>query len=318
MLLTSFDPRWAESRTTAAAGVARRMDQGDAGAAVEPSVRVHIIRPSAALAGYITFFYFVDVGGPLTDFLYPEWGNVRFSITGQWDVLMQGFDSPPPRTAALFGPTDRPGRIVTTGGRCIGFGMTPIGWHRLIAGDASVMTNRIAPLGNRLGGDGEALHRALLAAPDDGASLALMERALMVRLATRPPVSEQVRGVDRALRRRPAEVSQFAALSGLSERTLHRLCLKTFGFAPKRLMRLQRFLDTLGNVRIAIGGQVTESIDAYCDQAHFYRDFRDFMGMTPRAYFRAPRTLMNAAAAEQMRAGVSLSFRLPPQPGDAG
>lgn len=288
------------------------MGQGE----TEPRVAVRIRRPSPALQGYVTFFYFVDVGGALTDFLYPEWGNVRFSIAGQWDVLMQGFASPPPRTAALFGPTDRPGRIVTTGGRCVGFGMTPIGWHRLIGGDASAMANRIAPLGDRLGCDGETLHAALTAEADEGASVAILERLLMTRLATRPPVSEQILAADRALRTRPAEVSDFAALAGLSERTLHRLCLKTFGFAPKRLMRLQRFLDTLGRVRIAIGDPVTESIDRYFDQAHFYRDFRDFMGMTPRGYFGAPRRLMAAAAAEQMRAGVSLSFRLPPQPGD--
>ena len=290
---------------------ARRAREG-----AEPQVAVHIRAPSPALQGYVTFFYFVDVDGPLTDFLYPEWGNVRFAIRGRWDVHMQGFDTPTPDDGALFGPTDRPGRIVTAGGRCVGFGMTPIGWHRLIGGDADAMANRIAPLDERLGFDGQALHRALLAEPDEAASVAMIERLLLARLETRPPVSASIRAVDRALRMRPAEVSGFAELAGMSERTLSRLCLRTFGFAPKRLLRLQRFLDTLGRIRSAIGGSVADSIDAYFDQAHFYRDFRDFMGTTPRAYQRAPRRLMAAAAAEQKRAGVSLSFRLPPQPGE--
>ena len=283
--------------------------------AAEPRVAVHIRRPSPALQGYVTFFYFVAVEGPLTDFLYPEWGNVRFALSGSWDVHMQGFESTTPADGALFGPTDRPGRIVTDGGRCMGFGMTPIGWHRLVGGDASAMANRIAPLADRLGFEGQALHRALLDA-DENAGVALVERALLDRLATRPPVSERVRAVDRALRMRPAEVGAFAAMAGLTERTLSRLCLKTFGFAPKRLLRLQRFLDTLGHIRSAVGEPVAEAIDGYFDQAHFYRDFRDFMGMTPRGYQRAPRRLMSAAAAEQVRAGVSLSFRLPPQPGE--
>lgn len=88
-----------------------------------------------------------------------------------------------------------------------------------------------------------------------------------------------------------------------------------FGFAPKRVLRLQRFLDTLGRVRIAVGGGVNSNLGgAYFDQAHFYRDFRDFMGMTPRAYFSAPRPIMMAAAQAQARAGVPLSFQLPPQP----
>lgn len=292
------------------------MGRTDAREAGERRAVVRIRRPVEPLQGYVTFFYFVEVGGPLTDFLYPEWGNVRFALSGDWDVRMQGYESAMPRTASLFGPTDRPGRIATGGGRCFGFGMTPIGWHRLLGGDAGAMANRIVPLGDRLGCDGEALHGRLLGEPDEAASVAMIERLLAERLETRPPVGDQVRAIDRALRSRPPEVRDFAALAGLTERTLHRLCLKTFGFAPKRLMRLQRFLDTLGQVRSAIGDPVTGAIDAYFDQAHFYRDFRDFMGMSPRAYFGAPRELMAAAAAEQQRAGVTLSFRLPPQPGE--
>lgn len=129
-------------------------------------------------------------------------------------------------------------------------------------------------------------------------------------------MSERVRAVDRALRMRPVEVCAFAELAELTERTLSRLCLQTFGFAPKRLLRLQRFLDTLGLIRSAVGEPVAHAIHGYFDQAHFCRDFRDFMGMTPRGYQRAPRRLMAAAAEEQRRAGVSLSFRLPPQPGE--
>jgi hypothetical protein len=45
--------------------------------------------------------------------------------------------------------------------------------------------------------------------------------------------------------------------------------------------------------------------------AHFYRDFRDFIGMSPRAYFTASRAIMASAAAAQTAAGVTLSFKLP-------
>lgn len=158
------------------------MEPGEA----EPRVAVHIRKPSPALQGYVTFFYFVEVDGPLTDFLYPEWGNVRFAVGGQWDVLMQGYDMATPVDGALFGPTDRPGRIVTGGGRCVGFGMTPIGWHQLIGGDASDMANRVAPLGERLGCDAVVLHRALIAEPDEAASVAQIEAVLLARLRTRP------------------------------------------------------------------------------------------------------------------------------------
>lgn len=288
------------------------------GQPIDPAVAVRIYRPSPALQPYVTFFYFVEVDGPLTDFLYPEWGNVRFRISGEWTVSMQGFEQVPALgDARLFGPTDRPGSVSTPGGKTIGFGMTPIGWNRLIGSDASRMANQIAPLGDRMSLEGETLRNALAADTSDAASVARMETVLLARLATQSEVGAQILAADRALRMRPAEVSDFAAAAGTSVRTLNRLCLHAFGFAPKRLMRLQRFLDTLGQVRSAVGGAVREAIDdAYYDQSHFYRDFRDFMGMTPRAYFGSPRRLMAAAAVAQIQAGVTLSFRLPPQPSE--
>ena len=274
---------------------------------------VNIIRPSDHLQSYITFFYFVTAGQALTDFLYPEWGNVRFSIAGSWMVRMPGYADETPQTAVLFGPTDRHGAIDTKGGRTVGFGLTPIGWQAIIGEDAGAMANRVVPLGDRLGISGEQLREHLIQDQEDHLIMKRLEELLTKRLAGRPPVSKAVLATDRALRMRPREVADFAAAAGVSARTLHRLCLGAFGFPPKRLMRLQRFLDTLGQVRTAVGNPVRTSVDeAYCDQSHFYRDFRDFMAMTPREYFGAPRLLMAAAAEAQVRAGVTLSFRLPP------
>lgn len=276
---------------------------------------VRVFRPSPSLEGYVTFFYVVEADHGLTDFLYPEWGNVRFAIRGDWAVHVPGFDAPEKQEAELYGPTDRHGAIATTGGKIVGFGLTPIGWHRLIGGDAADLANRVVPLGDRLGCDGDALRAALIRDATDQACVARLEDVLLRHLATRPPVGALVLAVDRALRMRPAAVSDFARSAGIPERTLHRLCLRTFGFAPKRLMRLQRFLDTLGRVRTSVGEALGFALsEEYCDQPHFYRDFRDFMAMTPRAYFSASRAVMGVAAEAQIRAGVTLSFRLPPQP----
>jgi AraC-like DNA-binding protein len=278
-------------------------------------VSVRIVRPSPDLQSYVTFFYIVTCDGPLTDFLYPEWGNVRFSLAGDWMVRNPGFENETPQTAALFGPTDRHGVVETGGGVVIGFGLTPIGWCRLIGTSAATMANRVAPLSGALGVDGEVLRSELIAASDDHERLDRLETVLRGWLKQRPPARERLLAVDNALRQRPEEVSDFATAVGVSDRTLHRLCLDGFGFAPKRLMRLQRFLDILGDVRSAVGRQVRVSIDdSYYDQSHFYRDFRDFMAMSAREYFSAPRDLMAAAAEAQIRAGVTLSFELPPQP----
>lgn len=283
------------------------------------SVAVRIYRPCVEHQPYVTFYYMLEVPGPLTDFLYPEWGNVRFAVRGSWEVEVPGLPATGPQQRALFGPTDRHSLVRTGGGMVVGFGMAPIGWHRLIGGDAGQAANQVMRLGAELGFSGAQLHEAVIdrAGQGDAAVVALLEDIVANRLAATSPPTPEVRAVDRALRLRPATVEAFAAAAGLTDRTLHRVCRRVFGFSPKRLLRRERFLDALGQARSAVGMPVNAILgEAYYDQSHFYRDFRDFMAMSPRVYFSAPRPLMAAAAEAQVRAGVTLSFRIPPQPGD--
>lgn len=289
----------------------RSADRPPAVTALPPSVRVY--RPASLLESYVTFYYFVDALGPLTDFLYPEWGNVRFVISGEWRLAMPDYPSDP-HTNDIFGPTDRCGTVHASGGHMIGFGVTPLGWHRLF-GDASAMVNGVRPLADELGVPASALGAALGGDADDAAVVSRFDALLSSVFAARPADDAVAVAVDAALRQRPGDVPAFAAAAGVSVRTLHRLCLRVFGFPPKRLLRRQRFLDTLGLIRSAVGQSLSEALDAdYTDQPHFYRDFRDFMGMSPRAYFKAGRVLMAQAADAQRLAGVTLSFRLPSPP----
>jgi methylphosphotriester-DNA--protein-cysteine methyltransferase len=275
---------------------------------------VSVYLPALSLHGYVTFYYFVTAYGPIRDFLYPEWGNVRFALQGDWRVTMDGY-GPETQIDTLFGPTDRCGAVTTDGGRVVGFGMTPLGWNRLIGTDADLMANRVRPLGTELGSGGHDLRAAFASDTSDAAGVARLDALLTDLVSRRTPEAPALVAVDHALRTRPETVPQFAAAAGVPPRTLHRLCLRLFGFPPKRLLRRQRFMETLGQVRAAVGDPLREALGAaYFDQAHFYRDFRDFMGMSPRAYYNASRALMARAAAAQTASGVTLSFELPPPP----
>lgn len=277
-----------------------------------PTVAVYL--PDDSLLTYVTFYYFVTSAGPLEDFLYPEWGNVRLALSGDWRVTLEGY-GPEPQVDVLFGPTDRCGAVTTAGGRIVGFGMSPLGWRRLIGTDAVEMANRVKPLGDCLGPPGPELRAAFAADRTDAEGVARLNALLIDLVARRPRETAAHIAVDQALRERPATVPAFAAGAGMAPRTLHRQCLQLYGFAPKRLLRRQRFLDTLGQVRTAVGNPLREALDAaYFDQAHFYRDFHEFMGMSPRAYFTASRALMARAAAAQTASGVTLSFEPPPPP----
>jgi AraC-like DNA-binding protein len=281
------------------------------------SVRVYL--PAEDLRAFVTFYYFVEAFGPLTDFLYPEWGNVRLSVAGDWTVLNDPRDPDVAHNRVLFGPTDRRGQIVTGGGKTVGFGLTPLGWDRLIGSDAGAMANRVREIDGELGVDTAALQAGLREdGDDDGAGVARFDEALLDLLARRAPNPALVLATDRVLRRRPTDVPRFAAEVGVAPRTLHRLCLRAFGFPPKRLLRRQRFLETLGVIRVSPDSTFGALLDDdYHDQSHFNRDFRDFMGMTAREYAGTPRALMQAAAIAQMQMHIPLSFKLPEPPAAA-
>lgn len=273
-------------------------------------VSIHL--PSVGLREFITFYYFVAADGPIDDFLYPEWGNIRFALQGEWRVVMDGY-GPEAQVNVLFGPTDRCGRVASPGGRVAGIGLTPIGWERLLGESAHLMTNRVRTIGDELGPPAGRLRDELALDESEAASVARLDRVLGEAMGRRPATPALLLHLDQMLRMRPTDVVRFAAMVGVSPRSLQRLCLSLYGFAPKRLLRRQRFLDTLGRFRIAVGESLEAALDPkYVDQAHFYRDFRDFMGMSPRAYFKASRALMRRAAQAQEAAGVTLSFELPP------
>ena len=281
-------------------------------------VSVKICLPDTELRPYVTFFYAVVATKPVNDFLYPEWGNVRFSIDGDMVAILPGSYPPGPQPVTLFGPTDRAAFIQSTGGHIAGFGLTPLGWNRFIDIPASELANRIQPLGPELGIEGYEFFDQVRHATDDDAIFSLFNDILLTRLQRTPANSPALLRLDDALRSCPRDVAEFQTRAGMSARTLLRACLRLFGFTPQRLLRKQRFLDTLGQIRTKPDDHFINLLDdRYFDQSHFIRDFREFMGMTPRSYLKTPRDIFRVAAAEQAERGITLSFRLPPSRAEA-
>lgn len=262
-----------------------------------PDVRFYL--PAEPLRSLITAYYVVDAPAPLIDFTHPEWGNVRFLLKGDMRFgSPDGQDmAPPPSPAVIFGPTDRTRRFDSQGGMTIGMGLTPLGWLSLIGSDASLAANMILPLREEFGMPGETLHQALVAAPDDAAMVAILDAALMARRPEPSRYHDAVAKVQQALLAGKADqVSDLAEAVDMEQRTLHRVCRTVFGFSPVRLLRRQRFLRTLAKVRDALDQPIGQLIDSqYYDQAHFNRDFKAYMGMTPMAYFASPREVMRRA-----------------------
>jgi methylphosphotriester-DNA--protein-cysteine methyltransferase len=267
-----------------------------------PEMRFYL--PAEGLRPLVTSYYFLESAEPLVDFTHPEWANIRFALNGEWRFEDdQGRETIEPPRAVLFGPTDRARRFATDGGLVLGVGLTPLGWLTLIGSDASELANRTVPLDRQLGPSGTAIRSRLIEVRTDAERIAILDAILEARPASQSAYRGLAVRVQQALLSGAVDqVVDLAEQLGIEQRTLHRVCTTVFGFPPVRLLRRQRFLRTLSKVRDRLDQPLGELIDpGYYDQAHFNRDFKACMGMTPLAYFRLPREALRRAAEERHR-----------------
>lgn len=127
---------------------------------------------------------------------------------------------------------------------------------------------------------------------------------MLARLATRDTTAriERIKAVQTAISD-PAigTVEALADVTGLATRTLERLCRSAMGFAPKLLLRRQRFMRMLGQMHLQSPADWPDFLDPlYTDQSHMIRDFRTFLGTTPTGYFARERPILQASVAKRM------------------
>ena len=282
-------------------------------AALANAVTVRFFMPSPALAPYVTTYYLTEVdlpaGEAIEDWLHPEWANLRFASTADWQGAIG--DAPlrvMPRFAAS-GPTCHATRFRNTAMRSWGIGLLPLGWARLVDVPAADHADRTC--------DGQVdpafeQFAPLLAllfdnAPDPVAEAATIDAHLLGQLAARPVPDDEAKVHAAHTALLDPDIGTVAALAdrlNISPRSLERLSLRAFGFPPKLLLRRQRFLRSLAQFMLDPSLSWIRTLDwLYVDQAHFVRDFKSFMGMSPTRYASLEHPVLRAAA--QARAAAT-------------
>ena len=294
--------------------------------APECSVAVRFHAPPADLRGYFTTFYCTDItvpGGALVvDSLHPEWAGLRFfggAMAGAWVGQNAAV------TGANFiatGPSSHPVPFGLPTCRLWGIGLLPLGWARFVGVPASACANLVAdgrhhPAFAQFAAFGTALFAA---PPDEAAELDRIAAFFRARLAASVAADDQRIAAIHAALVDPTSrsVGDLAAGAGLGQRTLERVCLRQFGFAPKLLLRRQRFMRSLAQFMLDPSLKWIGALDGnYHDQAQFVRDFHEFMGETPRAYAARPHPVLGTFLRERMRVAGSAVQTTDPSAGVA-
>jgi AraC-like DNA-binding protein len=269
---------------------------------MDDRVSVEFRVPSPALAPYFSTFYEMVISGDeqLLDCLPPEWANIQTGIDQAWDMgsdLAKGLVRTPSLTV-LRGPTRKP-TWVRGLGRIFGFGILPTGWSRLWQHPCHPYADRFVCLSDLVRAkDCAAFQRDLHDAADFDARIAIAEAWLSARVAANPPLKAQAL-IDRLYAKlNDPDIPPLEDLADwleLSTTQFARLCKRGFGFPPKLLLRRQRFMRMLGEMHSRPYSEWRDFIDPlYVDQSHMLRDFRDFLGMSPTAYFALPRPILQA------------------------
>lgn len=191
-----------------------------------------------------------------------------------------------PHTARWTGDLVDEGRVVAVKFR-------PAGFYALLREPVRRFADRTFPLRAIFGRAAAGLEREVLGEGDDGA-VARLEQFLRAR---RPVVDDEVRLGNRVVAAIVAgdelrRVEEVAARFALSVRTLQRLFARVVGVSPKWVIlrhRLHEAAAALGAGRAVELGHLAAEL-GYFDQAHFIKDWKAIVGVTPAEYVRRVET----------------------------
>lgn len=272
----------------------------------ENPVSLEFFQPGEALRDYISTYHILRIdtqgGDPVRDQLHPEWGNVRFFFEGEMRGATLGRTPELQPEAIIVGPTSHATPLESSLSTVFGVGLTPLGWAALIGKDASEYANRAEHLRAVFGAERTAQTVAgLRNAADDEARVALIDALMLGRIGLFKFDRERIVNIHAALTDPEIRtVAEMEAAVGLSHRQFERTAKTVFGFGPKKLLKSQRFARTLGQAMLAPESEWKKILDlAYYDHAHFIRDFKTFMGMTPTEYMSTPHPVVSAGAVQR-------------------
>jgi AraC-like DNA-binding protein len=175
----------------------------------------------------------------------------------------------------------------------------PYGFANFVSTNLSNLANKETPLESLFDEKpSRDLHQKIIRATDTQKRIAVIEAFLLNRLNDKITIDNIVKTtIDTMLMTKGSASINAILKKDLSKRRqLERKFLKQIGISPKQLGRVVRLQAILKMLL----GKHSESFSSiayegeYYDQAHFIKDFRDFTGMTPKAFLESDEMALSA------------------------
>lgn len=273
------------------------------GERIDPTERAHLLDETGWTPPIFRFLPGAAVVEHVRRFWIPVWslpeGHTTVQRVLQYPVCLIVVSY---EYARLVGPTTGLGRTELTGtGWALGVMLQPATGSMLYGGPVSDLTDGWVGLGDVpwFAGTGlvEGIRERMDPDPYDEAaqrSAVLLVEEVLGRLG---PPDEEGRLLNRIVEHVETDpsvrrVAQLCERFHVSERSLQRLTARRLGLSPKWLIQRRRLHEAAELLR-----QRSSSYDlaaaaadlGYSDQAHFTRDFRTVVGVTPGQFLAEPR-----------------------------
>jgi AraC-like DNA-binding protein len=179
-------------------------------------------------------------------------------------------------------------RLIEGKGRVFGIKFKPGAFYPFVKASVSQFTNASTGFCDTFGIDSQALEEAILSHEDEGEMVELAEKFLRERL---PEQDENIRVINEVVdyiiaHREITKVDDVAIQFSLSKRTLQRLFRQYVGVSPKWVIkryRLHEVVERLSDGEVVDWPKIVLEL-GYTDQAHFIKDFKTIIGITPMEY----------------------------------
>ncbi|WP_419816638.1 helix-turn-helix domain-containing protein [Glacieibacterium sp.] len=252
-------------------------------------VTIRYFSPAPALRGLISSYYWFETSRPLLrDQMRAELGQVRFMLDGRMRCRFDNGRQVECPKAMLIGPTASTVATEANGPfRLFGAGLMPAGWSMLIGEPADLLADNVVDLRGVTDRSADHALEALASATSDVGRIVAADR-FFLQLATRArpvPLWFTHMADEWLVASADPQIDALVAATGMSNRQVERWTKRYYGASPKLMARKYRTLQAAVRLGNGDAASWTDAAgDAFYDQSHFIREFKQFVGTTPARF----------------------------------